>query len=245
MSKLNQIIAIEKGVKTRVYSELSQLNGIVQKQDPFQGFVKTYERLHEDGEELPGESKKVKYSAETILKRVNKQLSELMGITARKDWSNNQATADIVVDGQTVVADAPVTYLLFLEKQLNDVHKLVANMPTLNRDDDWSEDPNTGMFRTAPLSTHRTRKVQKPIVLYDATDKHPAQTQLITEDELAGHWRTVKQSGALPEPRKEKLLERVEKLVRAVKEAREAANDIDEVATPDVGAALFDYILAP
>lgn len=85
--------------------------------------------------------------------------------------------------------------------------------------------------------------MQKPIVLYAATPEHPAQTQLITEDVLAGYWSTVKQSGAMPATEKLALLERIDKLLRAVKDAREAANMIDEVKVPDVGAAIFNYLL--
>jgi hypothetical protein len=40
-------------------------------------------------------------------------------------------------------------------------------------------------------------------VLYDATEHHPAQTQLISEDVIVGWWETVKHSGAIPRPRQE------------------------------------------
>ncbi len=41
MSKLNQIIAIEKGIKSRVYAGLTDLNKIVQKGELFNGFQKS------------------------------------------------------------------------------------------------------------------------------------------------------------------------------------------------------------
>ena len=83
------------------------------------------------------------------------------------------------------------------------------------------------MYKTQATLTSKTKKVQKPIVLYDATKEHPAQTQLITEDVVIGHWSTVKHSGALPMPKKKKILENIEKLNKAVKFAREEANSID------------------
>lgn len=53
MAKLNQIIAIEKGVKARVYGELTGLNKAVQKPELFNGFAKAYQKKDEDGEDLP------------------------------------------------------------------------------------------------------------------------------------------------------------------------------------------------
>ncbi|MFT5681167.1 MAG: hypothetical protein ACI8RZ_002073 [Myxococcota bacterium] len=92
------------------------------------------------------------------------------------------------------------------------------------------------------MTTHKTRKVQRPIVLYDATEHHPAQTQLITEDIIVGWWETVRHSGAIPSPRKQLLIERADRVLKAVRFAREEANDA-EAAEKKVGEALFDYLL--
>ena len=48
MAKLNQIIAIEKGVKTRSHTSLTELYRIVQKGELFNGFTKTYKKKNED-----------------------------------------------------------------------------------------------------------------------------------------------------------------------------------------------------
>lgn len=50
------------------------------------------------------------------------------------------------------------------------------------------------------------QKTQRPIVLYDATDNHPAQAQLITEDVLAGLQEKVDISGAIPSTEKNHYL---------------------------------------
>ena len=84
--------------------------------------------------------------------------------------------------------------------------------------------------------------MQKPIVLYDATEFHPAQTQLVTQDETVGHWHTVKHSGAVPAPRRKLLLERAEKLLQAVKFAREQANNSD-VEQKKIGSKVMNYLL--
>ena len=225
--KLNQVLAIEKGVKSRTLSAVTKLYHEVQKPARLAGLHKTYEPLDDDGVRYPPESAKVAVRAEDVLKDAKKALRELFDVTAQKDWANCNARANIVVDGKTLVEDAPVTYLLFLEKQLNDIKNLVGKLPVLDSAEDWSYDEALGLFKTEPVKSTRTQKVHKPIVLYDATEEHPAQTQMVTVDEVVGNWTTVKQSGALPRNRKDELLERVERLTEAVKFARENANDTD------------------
>lgn len=243
MAKLNQVIAIEKGVKSRAYSEITNLNKAIQKPDLFNGFSKTYQKNNEDGEDLPAESKRVQFSTTEVLRGVERSLTDLMEVTARKDYTNCHAKASVRVNGTILVDNAPVSYLLFLEKQLTDVRTLVGNLPVLDEAEDWHKDENSGLYKARETKTHRTKKVQKPIVLYQATAEHPAQTQLITEDILAGFWSQVKQSGAIPKPEKESILERVETLLRAVKEAREEANMADETEVPNVGQNIFGYLL--
>lgn len=242
MAKLNQIIAVEKGIKSKVYSNLTDFNKLVQKSDLFNGLSKKYEKKEDEGEELPSEKKKVQYTVAEVLKNVERSLSELMTVTARKDFTNTEAKADVKVGDKVIVAGAPVSFLLFLEKTLTDVRTFIGNLPVLDESENWSFDEKTGLYNTETVRTHRTRKVQKPIVLYPATPEHPAQTQLITEDIIAGYWAQVKQSGALPKTEKADYLEKVDTLLKAVKESREAANVQEEVKSPEVGEVVFEFI---
>lgn len=240
-TKLNQIIAIEKGAKNRVYSTITELHKNAQKADLYYGFNKTYESKEEGGEQFPPEQKKVTLRSDDVLRETKGLFTEIMDITATKDFANMTASADIVVGGTTIIKDAPVPYLLFLEKQLTDLRTFVDKMPVLDESDDWRRDEATGLFKTDPSRTHRTAKVQEPIVLYDATEKHPAQTQLITKDVVVGYWNQVKHSGAIARGDKRKLLERIEKVLEAVKSAREEANSV-EAPEKKAGGDLLDYI---
>ena len=241
MPKLNQILAIEKGVKTRVYAELTDLHKATQKPALMNGFHKTYHPKDEEGETYPPEHQKVQHNHGDVIKRIATILTELFDITATKDWANCTAKADVVVDGKVLLSAVPATYLLFLEKQLSDLHTFFAKMTELNPAEDWSSDPSSGLYKTNPTQTQRTKKVQRPIVLYDATEHHPAQTQLINEDVVAGHWNTVKFSGAIPAPEKKAVLERIEKLANAVKFAREEANGLN-VDQKQIAKEVFDYL---
>lgn len=235
MKRLNQVIAIEKGVKSRVYGDLTEVNKQVQKSDLFDGFVKVFEPTVEDAESLPTEEKRVQLVVPEVLKSTLTKLTELFDVTATKDYANCRAFGDVVVDGDVLLEKVPATYLLFLEKQLTDMRTFVSNMPTLDLIEDWMKDPNSDLFKSKEKKVHRTRKVQRGIVLYDATKEHPAQTQLITEDVVIGYYNTVRHSGAMPLPEKQVLAERVESLLKAVKSAREEANmvEVEEVKVGD------------
>lgn len=241
--KLNQVIAIEKGTKSRVTSDVTELHKIAQKSDLFNGFVKVYQKIAEDGEDLPGERKKVQFTVGDVLAKAATRWTELWDVTSQKDYSNTRASADVVVEGQTIVAAAPVSFLLFLEKQLNDVHTFVSKLPVLDEAEDWTKDVNAGIYKSGEVKTHRTKKMQRALVKYDATPQHPAQTEMIVEDVLAGYWHQIKHSGALPKPQKETLLVRVNALIDAVKRAREEANGAVVDKVPSVGEKVFGFLL--
>lgn len=242
-TKLNQIIAVEKGVKSKSYADLTQAHHDVQKQALLSGISRTYQPKDEEGEQLPPESTKVQLNAEHILARTAANLTRLFDVTATKDWANCQARADVVVDGQTLIAGAPVSYLLFLEKQLTDLLTFVKKLPVLDASETWTHDPTTDSYRTEPTRTMRTKKVPRNHVKAEATDKHPAQVEIYFEDVTVGTWTTTKFSGALPAQRVHELEARVEKLAHAVKYAREEANGF-EVTDQRVGEAVFGHLFA-
>lgn len=243
MAKLNQIIAVEKGIKSRGYAEFNELHKATQKQELFNGFSKNYQKKNEESEELPPENKRVQFTTTDVLRNGARILTELFDVTARKDYTNCVAKADVKINEKVIIKGAPVSYLLFLEKQLTDLRTFFSVLPVLDPAENWILDANSGLFKTEATQTHRTKKIARPIVLYQATPEHPAQTQLITEDILAGYWSQVKHSGAMPAPAKAVLVERVEALLQAVKQTREEANGLEEVATPEVGEAVFNYLL--
>lgn len=239
--RLNQVIAIEKGIKTKRERELTELYKQVQHPHLFDGFSKTYDPKDTDGEQFPAEVKRVQTTGEQVIKDMVRIMTELVDVSATREFANTQARADVVIDGKTILKDVPVGYLLFLEKQLNDVHTLIKTIPTLDPAQDWKPDAN-GMQRTTPSTTGRTKKVQKAIVLYPATDKHPAQTQMVTEDVTIGHWTETKLSGALPAGQRQTLLERCERLQQAVKRAREEANT-QTVEEKKLAQDVFSWLL--
>lgn len=239
--KLNQVLAVEKGTKQRVYASITELDKVGTQPTLFNGFSKTYVPRKDGDTSQPAQSQKVAFRAADVLDSIRKHLVEIFDVTATKDWGNQTARADIIVDGQTILAGVPATYLLFLDKQLTDLRTCIGRMTELDATADWNYDEALGLFKTEPSKTHTTAKVQEPIVLYDATEHHPAQTQLITRDVIVGEWTTIKYSGAIPAPKKKAILERIQKLIDATKIALEEAN-MTRVEDQKTGDAVLGYI---
>lgn len=239
--QLNQIIAIEKGVKDRVHAEVTALFRDVQKPDLINGLAKTYEPLKEEDAKLPPETKRVQVIVSESLARIATLWGDLFDIAAAREYGNTLAKADIIVDGKAFLTGVPATYLIYLEKKLEEARDVIAKCVTLDPAHDWKSDAGTGTYRTDPIRTHRTEKSQEPHVLVQPTKEHPAQVAMITKDRIAGYWATVHISGALPEMRKKELAARVEKLSRAVKAAREQAN-ATPAETQNIGPVITDYL---
>jgi hypothetical protein len=243
MARLNQIIAVEKGVKSRSFSELTEAHHALQKSALLSGIARTYQPKDEEGEQLPPESTRVQVKADEVIRHTVGILTRLFDVTATKDWTNCEAKADVVVDGEALLRDVPVSYLLFLEKQLVDLHTFVKKLPVLDAADSWTYDASADCYATDPVQTVRTKKIPRNHVKAEATEKHPAQVDVYYEDVTVGYWRTVKFSGALPAKRINELLERVEKVQQAVKFAREEANGV-EVTDQHTGEKVLGYIFA-
>ena len=241
MLKLNQIIAIEKGVKSKSYSELTQANKLLQKNDIFNGFNRSYRKIDDEGEEYPNENKIVQANVNDIVKDISKELIELFDITFTKDIGNTKAFADIKVNGEVLIKNAPSTFILFLEKQLNDIKTFIENIPVLDVSENWKKDESSNLYKSDMIITHKSKKIIKPITLAEATDKHPAQAQLINDDVLVGYWDTNKLSGAMKIQDKKELIDRVDKLIISVKMAREEANST-EIEKYQVSEKIFTYL---
>jgi hypothetical protein len=247
MTKLNQIISVEKGIKTKVYDKITKDHKLLQRKELFTGHSRRYTPKDDDptsptGEQLPPENKRVQAKAEEICRSTARSLTELLDISAARDWGNLEARGNIVVDGKVIIPSCPVTYLLFLEKQLADIHTFFKKLPTLDPSENWHYDPAQDLWAADETNSVRTKKVSRALVLYEATKEHPAQVKEVTEDILAGTWTTKKYSSALPVSRVNELVSKVEKLQKAVKFAREEANMI-EPSLPKVGESIFDFLL--
>ncbi len=240
-TRLNQILAIEKGVKATSHRVLADAYQQLQKPAPLTGILRTYRPRDDEGERLPQERTEVKVRVSEEVAQVRKALGRMLDVMITKDRANTAAKADIVVAGRVLVADVPVTTLLTLEKQLVDLRTFVTKLPVLDIGERWSYDDDAGAYVTDARETTRTKKVPRNHVLAEATDKHPAQVQVYQEDVIVGYWTTRTYSGAIPGAQRAAMVDRVDELLAAVRTAREEANDI-EVTDVQCGDALLGYL---
>lgn len=241
MTKLCQIVAVEKGLKSRVNADVTAAYHRLQKPALYGGFSKVYSRKDDEGENFPPERVVVQNRVDDELDLIAKKLTELIDATLTKDVANTTALGTVTVDDYDIVT-APVPFLLSLEKQLIDVRTMVNKLPLLDSSDVWTYDPVSGLSRVDPTRTIKTKKVPKVLTKAPATERHAAQTEVYMEDVTIGYWDTTKLSGAVTASRRTDLLERVNKLIDAVKHAVEEANQA-EIVQQKVGEKIFDYLL--
>jgi hypothetical protein len=242
MTRLNQIVAIEKGAKATGEGALTRLYHNFQRQAQWGGLIRTYVPKDDDGDKLPPESTLVQIKGAPALKTAARELARLLDVTATKDMGNTVARADVVVDGVMILTQVSVTTLLALEKKLDILRTTVlSKIPTLDSADTWEFDDNEQVYRSVPVGTIRTKKIPRNHVKAAATDKHPAQVEVYYEDVNVGTWTTTKLSGAFSSARKAELLEKVAQLAEAVKKAREEANSVT-VEDVKIGDRVFEFL---
>lgn len=149
-----------------------------------------------------------------------------------------------MVDDEVLLSNVPVPYLLFLEKQLVDIHTIITKLPTLDPSENWTFDQNSGAWATDPTETTRTKKIPRNHIKAEATDKHPAQVDTYFEDVVVGYWKTIKFSGAVPQTRVNELLQKLNKVRIAVKFARERANSVEVIVNGRASQKILDYIFS-
>lgn len=242
-AKLNQIIAIVNGKKSKTEKELTEIYHKIQKSELFNGIKRIYTKKNEDGDDFPPESKNIQYSVAEAIQSVTTIWTELLDVIATQDYTNCLAKGTIKVDDKIILKDVPVTYLLFLEKHLTNVHTFVNKLPVLEAADNWEWDKNNNQYKSEEFRTNKTKKTYFNHVKAEATKEHPAQVEVYPDDIKIGEWTTTKFSGAIPWSEKQALLNKVAKLVDGVKMAREEAN-LTEVREQSVGKEIFDYLFA-
>ncbi|HVK10241.1 MAG TPA: hypothetical protein VM597_15855 [Gemmataceae bacterium] len=242
MPKLNQVNAIVTARKGDAEKAVTEMYKLIQKEQLFAGRERTYRPTDElNGQRLPPESQKVQQRADDLVRQAVAKWTELWNLVYTQDTGNQKAKADIVVDGKVLLKDVPVTSLLFLDKQVNDLETFVSKLPTPDPAEEWTHDPNSGLLRSRATESLRTSKEPTVIVKYEATKEHPAQTEIYTKDIPVGTWTQILYSGCIQADRKNALLSRIKKLQEAVKIAREQANMI-EVERMKAGEPLLAYV---
>jgi hypothetical protein len=243
MTTLAQVIAVTDRRKNTAAREQTTLHRLLMTERLLTGLARTYTPNDDAGERRPPEGTKVQVVAGQAVTELAQALTPMWDVIYCREEGDTRARADIVVGGEIIAYAVPVTFLLFLEKQLTDLVTFMQKLPVLPPEDDWHWDPARSCYATDPAETRSTTKVPRNHVLAGATEQHPAQVQMYYEDVTVGTWSTVKLSGAMPASRVQQLAGRASALLMAVRAAREHANTT-VVEDHRIASALFEWLLA-
>jgi hypothetical protein len=137
--------------------------------------------------------------------------------------------------------ELPATALLNLESRLQELEAVYKRIPTLDPSEKWAFDSGSESWVSDTRIAYRTAKVPKSFVAYEATKEHPAQVETFTEDVPSHRRETIVQTGSLTIADKRRKIERINTLIRAVKQARQRANDV-EVGELNISVRIFSFI---
>lgn len=241
MGELHQLLAVEPDLKATAQAELARVRGLFNAPDQFIGQTRTYRPLEEDGEPLPPENKQLAAHVNDEIAILFSKYGEWVDATMEKEVTNTHTSAPIIVNGVTLVSGLPAPALLNLEGKFSELKSVLQAIPTNDVTEHWEWDDGLGCYVSEDRITYRTKKVPMTRVAYEATKEHPAQVQAYTDDVREGEWTTVIYSGMITATEKRMLLDRVDEVLRAVKKARQTANNAEVVETT-VANKLFDYI---
>lgn len=242
--KLHELLALEEDRRGKANKILEECESTFKnKQEHFRSQLVTFRSLDEkDESKVEGQVEMVS-TVDAKLKYVANTVGQYYDVLMQKEKTNALAKADIVLsDGTVFLKDVPATGLLALEKQLQELMRVYNAIPTLEPGLPWKLAPDQGdKIFTYSDSKVRTKKEIKAVVLYPATDKHPAQVSSVNEDVKVGNVETIINSSKFTSKRKSEILERLDNLKTAVKQARMRANTQD-IQDAKVGEKLFKYL---
>jgi len=241
--KLHELIAVEPDLKGTAEKILIEAVGTFSKRENlFLGSSRRYVPLFENEPKQPDENKAITETVIDKLRYVFGIAAKAVDALASKEVTNLTALASVEMNSKVVWNSLPAVVLINFENYFKRIRDALEHIPTLDPGEDWKWDEKSNHFVTDEKQAFRTKKVLKALVKYEATKEHPAQVETYSEDIPVGVWHGRKFSAMLSPKQKSDMLSRVDELIRAFKEARQRANNV-EVSEIRIADLLFSYIL--
>lgn len=246
MPELHELLAVEgdlKGEKDKIREETGKVFG--KKEAYFQGKLRKLKMFDEARkQEETEERSSLVTTVKDKLDYMSKSSSRYWDLRLQKESANQEAKANIVIDGKTIAENVPVVFLLSMEEELKQLRKLYDTIPTLAPGVEWEKDPIMGdnIWKSKhPIETLKTEKKIDHKIIVPATEHHPAQVSEWTDDRPVGKYISETWCGMLSPAEKSIMLGKIDKVLRAIKKARQRANN-QEVKKLHIGSIIFDYI---
>lgn len=240
MGKLHELLAVEGDLKSAAISALAKAKEVFSSARVL-GMIRHYTPLMEDGSPLADERTELSTTSRAELAIIAEKVGAWMDAAIQKEITNAETAADVQINGKTLIPSLPAPALLNLESKLVEIRKLYSALPINDAAERWTRDESIGCWVSAVRTTYRAEKRYKSFEASPATEHHPAQVTVYTEDEKVGVWETTIYSGAVAVTEKQAYLDRIDILARAVRQARQRANMID-VKNVHVAGPIFAFI---
>ncbi len=250
MTKLHELLAVDgnlDGQSTKTQQELKKT--FEGKRHLFEEKLVTFTAKEEGAKAITEAQSDIQTTVAQEVAWIVPIIAKSIDASHHIDLANTLARADVITeDGTTVLTGVPATSLLQLEKRLKAIHELAVSIPTLDPAKGFQQDDQRpkGHFKAREISKSRTKKIQRPLEMSPATDKHPAQVQLITEDVAVGTILEQEWSSMITPAVKADIIDRCDILIRAVKKARAKANEQEvDVTSAKIGKKLLEFVFQP
>lgn len=245
MTKLHEILAVE-GTKEKVVNKLLKESlHTLNKETLFSGAVRKLEMFREEDKNSENtDYQELTTTVDENLEYLIKPISEWLDVVFTKEKTNQEARADLVVNGQTLGTNIPATFLLGLETKLVKIREVYEAIPTLLPGTKWIPDNQNrnGVFIAAHDTVQmKSKKDPEFRVVVEATPHHPAQVEKVDRTLDVGRYVTTLYSGRMTPLEKANRLTRIDELLSAVKSARMRANNVN-IITDNIGNTLLDFI---
>lgn len=245
---LHELLAVETHLENQANKTRTELVGTFEKKRHlFEEKQVTFSPLAEGQKQETSVQSTIQTTVQEELTWVQTFLAKALDASLQVAEANTKARADIILEdaaGTVLATGVPATALLELEKRVAEVKHLVEAIPTLDPAKGFSVDSAHAKraFRARDIRKPRTQKTKEVLTLHPATKEHPAQVQLIDKDVLVGHTEEQEWSSLITPADKADLINRVEIVARAVRQARSRANNVEIDNTKRIGASLLGYI---
>jgi hypothetical protein len=246
MGKLHELVAVERDLQEKAYGLIDLLAAEFKRVENYGGET-TVLQMKDESRQIENSTahKELASTVEGDIQAIVTDVVRYYDVFASKEASNQTATADVIVDGTTILENVPGTALLGFETRLHNLRKTLSAAPTLPQNIVW-EPLDAGKVgavkRKDPVVSVRTEKKVQSTIVAPATAQHPAQVQVWNGEEPIGTYTKTQFSGLWDPAKKAATLARLDTLISAVKQARTRANDVEAVNLK-VGKKIIDYIL--
>lgn len=253
MSKLHELLAAEK-TPNAAWNQLLE-DTIKKFKNPahfFDGHSKSLTMIEDSPanknvEDQAREEKPVTTTVYETLEYALDIYGKAEDLQYQKNSTNRTATGTVQWRGGELLVDMPVDQLLGLEARLGKIRALYVSIPTLDATKHWQKTDNAGSHVweiVHPEETTKTEKQVVPVVMAEATEKHPAQVSAVNKDVVVGKFTTIKRSGAASATQKAEAIKVIDELIVEIKKARMRANET-EVTSGVVASTIIDLLLEP